>query len=809
MTKWESRGEAVPGATKEHKGKKQNYNTMIKNYLKIAIRSILQNKLISAINIFGLTVGMACAFLIFLWVQNEKSYDKFLNNHETLYRVYREYDRPIKNRFSIITPTALGPELPKLYPEIIRSSRANFPRWIIGKGENELMEWAATVDTSFLTMFSINLISGDKETALNDVKNIIISDKLANKLFNNEDPLGKTIRIEDAWDAVITGVFKELPKQTHLRPFQCIVHYDNLKLMYNKDLESWNTANTRTYIQVNSENKNTPELTGKISGIIVKHYPNSDAYLRLQSVTDIHLYDLKGGGLIVYTRILSILAIFILLIAGFNYINISTARSALRSKEVGIRKVFGANRPKLIYQFLSESVLISFISLFLALAFVKMLVNPFNTVLNTELRLNYSILFVVALLVFGFITGLVSGIYPGFVLSSYKIVDVLKGTLKSRTGNYFFRRILIVFQFILTSIVIIGTIVVGQQLNFILSKDLGYVKDDIISIEITPGLWKNYKAIKSELLQHPGVINVTLTNSILERKKSSTAGHNVSWTGKENHTEINSLTQLGVDYDYLDVHKMTMVDGRYFARDFGTDAQEACVINESAVNEMGLTSPIGTEITFGDYKRKVIGVVKDFHFTSLHQPIEPLIMVIGWGLQYVCVKIESENQQATIDFIESKLKTFSPDEPFQYEFVESRIDQLYLPEKRTGFILKYGSVLSIILSSLGLFGLISFITKRRMKEICIRKVLGSPVSNVVALIMKEVLLNALFALTIAIPLSVYFTNDWLNGFAYKVDLSWWIFALTVIIIFALSLLTTGFQAVKAASSNPVKYLNYE
>jgi putative ABC transport system permease protein len=481
----------------------------------------------------------------------------------------------------------------------------------------------------------------------------------------------------------------------------------------------------------------------------------------------------------------------------------------LRSKEVGIRKVFGADRTKLICQFLSESILISFVSLILALAIVQMLVNPFNTILNTELNLNYSILFVIGLFVFGSIIGVVSGIYPSFILSSYKIVDVLKGTLKSRTGNYFFRRVLIIFQFILTSIVIIGTIVVGQQLNFILSKDLGYVKDDIISIEITPGLWKNYKAIKSELLQHPGVINVTLTNSILERKKSSTAGHNVSWTGKENHMEINSLTQLGVDYDYLDVHQMKMVEGRYFSQDFGTDGNEACVINESAVKEMGLTSPIGTEITFGDHKRKVVGVVNDFHFTSLHQQIEPLIMVIGWGLQYVCIKIEDENQQATIDFIENKLKTINPDEPFQYEFVESRIDQLYLPEKRTGFILKYGTFLSIILSSLGLFGLISFITKRRMKEICIRKILGSSVLNVVVRIMKEVLLNALFALIIAIPLAIYFAIDWLNSFAYKVDLSWWIFALTVIIIFALSLLTTGFQTFKAASSNPVKYLNYE
>ena len=385
----------------------------------------------------------------------------------------------------------------------------------------------------------------------------------------------------------------------------------------------------------------------------------------------------------------------------------------------------------------------------------------------------------------------------------------LKAIIKSRTGNYFFRRVLIVFQFILTSIVIIGTIVVSQQLNFVLSKDLGYVKDDIISIEITPGLWKNYKAIKSELTQHSGVKNVTLTNTILERKKSSTAGHKVSWTGKENHTEINSLTTLGVDYDYLDVHNMTIVDGRYFSRDFGTDGKEACVINESAVKEMGLTSPIGTEITFGDYKRKVVGVVRDFHFTSLHQQIEPLIMVIGWGLQYVCIKVEHENMLATIDFIENKLITFNPNEPFQYEFVESRIDQLYLPEKRTGFILKYGTFLAIILSSLGLFGLISFITKRRMKEICIRKVLGAPVSIVVVSIMKEVLLNALFALIIAIPLAIYFANDWLNSFAYKVDLSWWIFALTVIIIFALSLLTTGFQTFKAANSNPVKYLNYE
>jgi len=782
---------------------------MIKNYLTTAIRSILQNKLISAINIFGLAVGMACAFLIFLWVQNEKSYDKFFDNQETLFRVYREFDRPIKNRFSIITPTAMGPELSKSFPEIVKSSRVNFPRWIINKEENKLMEWVATVDTSFLDMFSINLISGDKETALNDVKNIIISEELARKLFNDEDPLGKTIRIEDTWDALITGVFKELSKQTHLRPFQCIVHYDNLKLMYNKDLESWKIANTRTYVQVSSTDINIPGLINKISGLIKKHYPETDAYLRLQPITDIHLYDLKGGGLIVYTRILSILAIFILLIAGFNYINISTARSALRSKEVGIRKVFGADRTKLICQFLSESILISFVSLILALAIVQMLVNPFNTILNTELNLNYSILFVIGLFVFGSIIGVVSGIYPSFILSSYKIVDVLKGTLKSRTGNYFFRRVLIIFQFILTSIVIIGTIVVGQQLNFILSKDLGYVKDDIISIEITPGLWKNYKAIKSELLQHPGVINVTLTNSILERKKSSTAGHNVSWTGKENHMEINSLTQLGVDYDYLDVHQMKMVEGRYFSQDFGTDGNEACVINESAVKEMGLTSPIGTEITFGDHKRKVVGVVNDFHFTSLHQQIEPLIMVIGWGLQYVCIKIEDENQQATIDFIENKLKTINPDEPFQYEFVESRIDQLYLPEKRTGFILKYGTFLSIILSSLGLFGLISFITKRRMKEICIRKILGSSVLNVVVRIMKEVLLNALFALIIAIPLAIYFAIDWLNSFAYKVDLSWWIFALTVIIIFALSLLTTGFQTFKAASSNPVKYLNYE
>ncbi len=782
---------------------------MFKNYLKVALRNIKKYKAYSFINMAGLAIGMACCILILLWVQDELSFDRFHENADEIYRVVSEIQTADRVTHNARTPNPLGPAVKEKYPEIMNFIRyQGFDGWLVQAGDKSFInDNLGTADPSFFEMFTFPFLIGDPKTALNERYSIVITESMGRKYFGPEDPMGKIIRIGE--DFKVTGVIKNIPENSHLH-FDCVIPIINMESYWETDLKDWEDIRFYTYVQLHKES--SPEdVSEKISGIIKEHLPKSPTKVYLQPMTDVHLrsdfeadLDNYNQGSMAYVFIFSITALSILLIACINFMNLSTARSANRAKEVGIRKVAGAQRMDIIRQFFGESILLACIALIFALLLVELLLPLLNDLSGKNLALDFSgnIQLLLGLLAIALLTGLFSGSYPSLFLSSFQPVTIMRKDFSSKPSSGSLRKILVVFQFALTIILLIGTTVIYSQLNYIRHRDLGFDKDHVLEF------WTahtDYEALKNELLKNPNILSVTNSETPGREPWGATG---LDWDGKISGEEVRFYPTMA-DCDYLETLKLEMVEGRFFSKEFPADVTQAVVVNEAAVKAMGMESPVGKRLRFREWEATIIGVIKDFHQTSLHNPIEPLVFRYSYDFPHILAKINSENVPETLVFMEKTWKKFVKDYPFTYEFLDEKIDNFYKTERTIGKVFQYFTSVAILIACLGLFGLASFTAEQRTKEIGIRKVLGAEVSGIILLLSREFTKWILFANVIAWPVAYLVANEWLKNFAYRVNMRLEIFIFSAALALVIAILTVGYQAIKAALANPVDSLRYE
>jgi putative ABC transport system permease protein len=783
---------------------------MIINYLKIALRNLKRYTAHSILNISGMAIGMACAILILLWVQDEWSYDRHFKNAGNLYRVI-EKQRPAGGEVTLMAPTpgALASTLKKEYPEIIRSSRYQPVPLTLKKGDDFVEETVAVVDKDFLKMFNIVFIEGDIQSALQEPHNIILTEEMARKYFGDQDALGKTLPSR-GYDVKVTGVVKSFPQNSHIR-FNFLVPIEWLTEL-GAHINNWDER-FYTYVELN-EGADSKVVDNKIKDMIQKNTKGSASEIYLQNIKEIHLhssrkftYDISGHGDIAYVRIMSLVAIFILLIACINFMNLSTAQSARRAKEIGIRKVNGASRQKIIVQFLGESLLIVFVAHIIAMIMVELLLPGYNNLTGKQLNVNYQS----AGLYLGLITvilfcGLMAGSYAAFYLSSLNPLNIMKGVINRNPGNTQFRRVLVIFQFCLSVLLIICTLIVRNQLLYMQNKNLGFIKDNIgyFMYPIRPGE-PVLESLKKELCRNPEILGVTITYSHPFNLEGTVGGFN--WTGKKEGFEP-EFSMLSADADFATTFQLGLKEGRFFSSEYPTD-NTAVMINETAAKILGFKEPVGETLTTPWGARlTIIGVIKDFHFKSLHYKIEPLIVQLGTN-NNLYVRMKPGHITSAVDYIRKTYRSFNPGLPIDFHFLDEDFDNLYKTEQRMGKIFGYFSFLAIIISCLGLIGLSSFMTERRTKEIGIRKANGARAIEIFALLSGEYMIWVSISILIACPIAWFAMNKWLQNFAYRIHTGWQVFALAGAVALIIAQLTVSYQSFKAAGKNPVKSLRYE
>lgn len=780
---------------------------MFKNYIKIALRNIRKHKGYSFINIAGLAIGMACCIVIFLWVQDELSFDGFHENAKHIYRVVYEdhMTEKITRRWRNAPP--LAPTLKAEFPEIMDATRfSSWGRFLVKYGEQSSKERSGFADPSFFEIFTFPFIKGDPKAALNDPNSVVITQEMAVKYFGSEDPLDKTMNFENSVDLFVTGVIENVPHNSHIR-FDFLTRFETLHKFWDaRDLmDSWDILGFGTYVFL-PENANIQALNQKIAGIYEEHDPDIKLKLYLQPLNEVHLHALSGGGPIIYVYVFSLIAFFVLMIACVNFMNLSTARSVKRAKEVGIRKVVGAHKRGLILQFFWESITMAFISLLLAVLLVGLLLPVFNTLSGKQLVLNLlHTEIILGLISIAVVTGLLSGIYPALFLSSFQPIKTLKDFRKS--GSSGFRKILVVFQFSLSVMLIICTIVATNQLDYIRNRNLGFDRANLLWIPSNSELAAKYEAAKEEILRNPGVINLTHT-SVLVGTETTYETSSVDWEGKEKDKRV-KFHVVSVDYGFIETFQMEMALGRFFSKEYRTDGQNF-IINEEAVRKMGLRNPVGKRVSAFEREGTIIGVMKDFHLQSLHLEIEPIIFKLteSWRLNLI-VRVNPDNIPGTISHLKRVFEKFAPSFPFEYHFMDEEFDMLYRSEYRMRELFQYFAILAIFISCLGLLGLASFMAEQRTKEIGIRKVLGASISGVVLLLSKEFIKWVLVANIVAWPVAYFAISAWLENFAYRTNVSMSIFILSGVLALVTALLTVSYQTLKAALANPVESLRYE
>lgn len=805
---------------------------MIKNYLKIAFRNLYKNKLYSGLNIAGLAIGIACCILIMLYVQNELSYDRFHTKADRIYRVATHFE--VKDRIMNFATTAhvQGSMFKADYPEVedfVTFDDYGSRRIVRYKNKTFFEEKFLWVTNSIFEVFSFNLVKGNPQDALVKPNTVVITEEMAEKYFGDEEPIGKNLRIHNDTLYMVTGVMENVPQTSHIRPdFFASFSTLNLKPSGNAAQDLLNNVDYYTYVLLRAD-ADYKQLEKKFESFVDKHIGallkslGGKAKIELQPLTDIYLYSDKENELertsdITYVYLFSGIGLFILLIACLNFINLSTARSANRAKEVGLRKVVGAQRPQLIKQFIGESMLLTFIAIGIALVLVTLSLPIFQNLSGKELALNYfsNPQLLAGLLLFFVVVSLIGGSYPAFFLSAFRPVEVLQGRHRRGTKKAAMRIALVSLQFTVSIVLIIATLIVNQQLNYVHAKKLGYDKDHVVALRVrNPGTRKKHEAIRNELLRNPNILAVSASSSLPLGQNSFSAHHA---EGKPQDELFMLFSQI-VDENYIDTYQMEIVKGRNFSQEFPSDFKEGIIINEAAAVKLGWQdAPLGKGIerfTSINTKRKyrIIGVVRDYHFQSLREEIQPLVLYtnasFGGTFNRISIRIRPERVQETIEFIKSKWKEFDSQYPIEYVFVDSQYDSLYRTEERLEQIFGYFTILAIVIGCLGLFGLTSFSAEQRTKEIGIRKVLGASISGIILLLVREFTKWILLAVVIAWPLGYYVMSMWLQNFHYRIGLKIEIFLLAAVFALIIAVLTVSYQAVRAAIANPVKSLRYE
>jgi predicted permease len=784
---------------------------MLRNHLKIALRNLKRHKVYSFINIAGLAIGMACAILILLWIQDELSYDRF---HEQVNNVYRLVAEENNVRYAI-SHAPFAYTLKEECPKILKATRVDLgtSQNLIEYKEKKFEQRGKMVDSDFFEIFTYSFINGDPRTAFSEPFSIVLTEDLSEKCFVDEDPIGKILTIDNRRDFTVTGVIKNVPRNSHLKfDFLLSFKYWQQEFGWSSRWDDWSYY---TYVLV-QRNASIDEVNQEINNCYKKHRPERKTKFYLQSLTRIHLYsdfnfDVAGNGDIRHVYIFTAIVLMIFIIACINFMNLSTARSASRAKEVGIRKVLGSKRMQLIRQFFSESILLVFISFLTSLILVELLLPIFSALSEKRLSVGYfDFRFILTSVAIIFVCGIVAGSYPAFFLSSFNSVKTIRGAIRSDTGRSIFRKILVVAQFSLSIGLIIGTTIVSNQINFMRNAKLGFDKENLVYLRLKGNLRENFETLKTELLRYPDITNVSASSRLPIEMFDGTTG--AEWEGKEEGKNL-QMQILRVDYDYLDTHKMQMAQGRFFSEEFSTDEREGVILNETAIKTIEIESPIGKRFRYEGHDCKIIGVIKDFHYRSLSEEVEPLIIGLldsEWSRNLTLrITPVNSNFSELVKFLESTWKKYSSGYPFEFHFLDESIDNLYVSEQRLSKIFNYFTFLAIFIACLGLFGLASYTAELRTKEIGVRKVLGASISGIVILLTKEFSKWVLMANIIAWPLAYYAMNKWLQNFAYRVDLSVWTFILSGLMAFAIALITVSFQSIKAASANPVDSLRYE
>jgi putative ABC transport system permease protein len=800
---------------------------VLKNYIKIAFRNIAKHKLFSLITVVGLAVGMSSCLLIMLYVEQEISYDSFLPNAENIYRVGHSVNRPARTDVSAASPAPLAPALEADYPEIEHITRIYFDSGVLIEHENKKIyeDRVIFADPSFFDVFPFSIVKGDPSRLLDTPQSMVITASMAEKYFGKGDALGKTFQVNKQQSFLVTGVMEDVPVNSHF-------HFDFVLSFLSKNeqnfgtwLHLWTGVTTLYTYAVLPENMDTDRLQSRIEGTITRYAgerPDVERKIFLQPLRSIYLHshledEIEATNFVSNLVILSTIAFLILIIACINYMNLATAQSSQRAREVGMRKVLGAHRFQLIRQFMGESIILTLVAMCLSVATIEFLLPAFSSLVEKPVDFHYgqNMLFLSGLFFVAFLVGIFSSIYPAVFLSRHQPIKTLKGikeTPKTTFGHVFFKKSLVIMQFVVSVLLIVCTLVINQQLTYMRTANLGFEKEHMITVPIqNDSMRKRYEAIKNELMENPGVTGVTaclrapisenilVTNGLPEgmpREQAFRVYHNF------------------VDLDYVENFGIEIVAGRAFSRDFLTDREEAFIVNEATVRKSGISSPseaVNKKFRSGiGIQGTIIGVMKDFHISSFHEEIEPMILSFDpeyfWELS---IKIKPDNIPITLASIEKTYGKFLPDYPFYFSFLDKDIDALYSGEEKTGRIVRTFSLIAILIACLGLFGLAAFAAEKRSKEIGIRKVLGATSARIMYLLSTEFTKWVLMANVLAWPIAYLAMTQWLRGFAFRIHIGPWPFLWGAFLSCAIALVTVSYQALKSAVSDPVESLRYE
>lgn len=788
---------------------------MIKNFFKIAWRNLLRNKGFSFINIFGLSVGMAAAILITLWIQNEISYDQFHAKKDRIYEAWNKATFSNSLHCWNTTPKILARTAEKDVPEIERAVRVNWPQGtLFSVGDKRLTPTGSMVDTGFLQMFSFPLIKGNPATALNDMSSIILTEQLAKKIFGDEDAMGKVIKVDNTDNFTVTGIMKDLPANTRFN-FEYLVPWSYL-VKKGWDDSSWGNNSTRTYIML-KEHASLAAANAKMKTIKVKYDKEDPKWeMFLYPASRWRLYSsfkngVEEGGLIEFVRLFGIIAIFVLLIACINFMNLSTARSEKRAKEVGIRKVVGAQKSWLVSQFLGESVLLSLLAGIVALIIVQLVLPSFSELTDRKLSVNYgSSGFWLASVGFVLLTGILAGSYPAFFLSSFQPVKVLKGTFKAANALITPRKLLVVLQFTFAIILIICTSIVKQQIDHAQERESGYNRENLVYHMLSGDLEKKYDLVKNDLISSGVAVSVTKTSAPLTEGWSDSWGFD--WEGKD-PADKTDFDRYGADEHLVKTAGFKLIKGRDFnLKEFPTDSN-AMILNESAAKHMNFkdNDPLG-KIVKGDGRDwHIIGVIGDFILQSPYHPTRPMVIQGGHSwFNVMHFRLNTANSTAdNLKKAQAIFKKYNPEYPFEYKFIDEQYEEKFKGEQRTAALAGIFAGLTILISCLGLFGLATYMAENRIKEIGVRKVLGASVTGITTLLSKDFLKLVMISFLLASPVAWWLMHSWLKDYPYHINIQWTVFAFAALLSFIISVVTVSYQSIKAAIANPVKSLRSE
>ncbi len=800
---------------------------MFGNYLKVALRNIIKQKIYSVITIVGLAVGITCCLLIMLYVKQELSYDTFSPHADKVFRIGTRTVRPTRTDISAATPAPVAPALEEEYPEIEHITRIYFDSQVLFEyGDKKIYEENVIyADPDFFDVFPFKVLKGDPARLLGTPQSMAVTESAAKKYFGDENPVGKVFRVNKEFDSVVTGLIEDIPVNSHYHFDFVISFLAKNEQNFGTWLNLWTGFTTLYTYSVLPDNLDMAEFENRIAGLIARHTekrPGVERELFLQPLKSIHLHshledEIEANNFVSNLIILATIALFILIIACINYMNLATAQSARRAREVGMRKVLGAQRFHLVKQFMGESVLLTLIALFISLATVELLLPAFSSLVGKPVDFDYgqNLVFLGVFFLLALFVGIISSLYPALFLSRHQPVKTLKGmkeSFKASFGQLFFKKSLVILQFVVSILLIVCTLIIDQQLRYIRNANLGFDKEYMLVVPIqSESGQKQYESIKQELMSYPGVIGATAC------MRAPISGTVIITNGRPEGASREQSFHIYhnfVDMDYIDNFGIEIVAGRKFSKEYSTDLKEAFIVNEATVRKSGFSSAeeaINQRFLTGlGIQGTIIGVMKDHHISSFHEEIEP--MVLSYDPEYfweMDIKIRSTDIPATLASIEKTFNEFDPGYPFTYSFLDENIQSLYQGEEQTGKIIRTFSIIAIFIACLGLFGLAAFAAEKRTKEIGIRKVMGATSSRIMLLLSTEFTKWVLLANLIAWPVAYYAMNKWLQGFAFRTQIVVWPFILGAVFAFAIALITVSYQAVKSALTDPVESLRYE